>query len=218
MTIEFLRSLQLADSGFPTGSFGYSWGLETAVYKGLLTKNNFSLWLESEMLDRWAFFDRIILSEAWKKNTQNFLLWEKKIDRFFWSEKQKKDSIGAGRVYLESLNRFDPKKASDLLKMLNENNIYGHLSALQGITYRRMGLSNYESMLIGAHTNSQSLISAAVRLNIVSSMKGQIYYSELIPKLADLCSRKFSEDDIGGFFPSGEIALLSIKPNSLFIN
>ena len=100
----------------------------------------------------------------------------------------------------------------------NENKIYGHLSALQGITYRRMGLSSYESMLIGAHTNSQSLISAAVRLNIVSSMTGQVYYSELIPKLADLCSRKFSEDDIGGFFPSGEIALLSIKPNSLFIN
>ena len=218
MTIEFLRSLQLADSGFPTGNFGYSWGLETAVYKGLLTKSNFSLWLESEMLDRWAFFDRIILSESWSKNIHNFLLWEKKIDKFFWSKKQKKDSIGAGRVYLESLNRFDSKKSSDLLKMLNGNKIYGHLSALQGITYKRMGFSRYETTLIGAHVNSQSLISAAVRLNIVSSMSGQIYYSELIPKLADLCSRKCCEDDIGGFFPSGEIALLNFKPNSLFVN
>ena len=218
MTIEFLRSLQLADSGFPTGSFGYSWGLETAVYKGFLTKNNFSLWFESEMLDRWAFFDRIILSEAWRKNIHNFSLWEKKIDRFFWSKKQKKDSIGAGRVYLESLTRFGSKKSSDLLKMLNENKIFGHLSALQGITYKRMGLSRNESMLVGAHVNSQSLISAAVRLNVVSSMNGQIYYSEIIPKLADLCSRKCCEDDIGGFFPSGEIALLSFKPNSLFIN
>ena len=218
MTIEFLRSLQLADSGFPTGSFGYSWGLENAVYKGFLTKNNFSLWFESEMLDRWAFFDRIILSEAWRKNIHNFSLWEKKIDRFFWSKKQKKDSIGAGRVYLESLTSFGSKKSSDLLKMLNENKIFGHLSALQGITYKRMGLSRNESMLVGAHVNSQSLISAAVRLNVVSSMNGQIYYSEIIPKLADLCSRKCCEDDIGGFFPRGEIALLSFKPNSLFIN
>ena len=44
MSAALLAALQLADSGFPSGAFAWSWGMEAAAGAGQVSRATFVLW------------------------------------------------------------------------------------------------------------------------------------------------------------------------------
>ena len=218
MTLDLMTALQWGDSSFPNGSFGFSWGLESAIESGIVTREKFSTWLEIEILDRWCNFDKKVIERFWDTNFDNYAIEEERLDKYFWAEKLRKQSIQAGTVFLESAARFGNNMAIDLNERFNTGDIFAHLSPLQGCIYRDLGLSLKTACMVCVHGIAQQLISAGVRLHLISSIEGQQCYRELIPIIYKKICQVDNFDDLSVFSPFSELAMLSENPQSLFIN
>ena len=60
-----LMLLQHSDSAFPSGAVSFSWGLETLVNRGIVTKaDDVQAFLYAQLTARWASLDRIMLVHA----------------------------------------------------------------------------------------------------------------------------------------------------------
>ncbi|MEM1073397.1 MAG: urease accessory UreF family protein [Pseudomonadota bacterium] len=218
MSAPLLKVLQFADSSFPTGAFGFSWGLESAIEAGMVTRGTFQAWLEAEMLDRWASFDRIILAEAWRQPFDAFAAYEADIDLLFWSDPLRASSLTAGRAFLTGAARFGDPVAEALKDMCETGATLGHLSSAQGAVFSSQGLPLNLCLAAAAHSSAQALVSAAVRLALISAIEGQRIYRIIQPQLAEAITTPMRGSQPASFAPLGEIAMLTPPKAPLFIN
>ena len=218
MSLNILKALQWGDSSFPNGSFGFSWGLENAQEKALISRDSFGSWLEIELIDRWCSFDMKVIANFWESDVTNYIYKEKKLDKFFWSEKLKSQSLKAGIVFLESAKRFGNNMAIELYNRFRNGTLMGHLTSLQGCIYHNIGLDLNTALTVSVHSNAQTIISAAVRLHLISSLEGQKHYEKIMPLIIEKIYNIDEHDDLTTFNPLSEISMLSENPKPLFIN
>ena len=218
LSLYILKALQWGDSSFPNGSFGFSWGLENAQEKALISRDSFGSWLEIELIDRWCSFDMKVIANFWEIDVTNYIYKEKKLDKFFWSEKLKSQSLKAGIVFLESAKRFGNNMAIELYNRFRNGTLMGHLTSLQGCIYHNIGLDLNTALTVSVHSNAQTIISAAVRLHLISSSEGQKHYEKIMPLIIEKINDIDEHDDLTTFNPLSEISMLSENPKSLFIN
>lgn len=218
LSLNILKALQWGDSSFPNGSFGFSWGLENAQEKALISRDSFGSWLEIELIDRWCSFDMKVIANFWEIDVTNYIYKEKKLDKFFWSEKLKSQSLKAGIVFLESAKRFGNNMAIELYNRFRNGTLMGHLTSLQGCIYHNIGLDLNTALTVSVHSNAQTIISAAVRLHLISSSEGQKHYEKIMPLIIEKINDIDEHDDLTTFNPLSEISMLSENPKSLFIN
>ena len=174
-----MKALLWGDSNFRNGSFGFSWGLENAEQKGLVTRESFNSWLEVELIDRWCSFDMKVIANFHESNLENYIQKENRLDKFFWSQKLKDQSIKAGIVFLESAQRFNNYIAIELYERYRSGEVIGHLASLQGCIFYNTGLDLNTALVVSVHSSAQTIISAAVRLHIISSLEGQKHYEKI---------------------------------------
>ena len=63
----FLAALQHGDSFFPSGTFSFSWGLETLVADGAVeSAADVRRFVEGQLTSRWATCDRLALVAAYR--------------------------------------------------------------------------------------------------------------------------------------------------------
>lgn len=218
MNASLLRALQLADSSFPTGSFGFSWGLEGAIDAGMVTRQSFQAWLETEMLDRWAAFDRVILAEAWHLSIDEHAAYEAEIDLLFWSEPLRAHSLNAGRAFLAGVERFGDPAAAKLKDMRQKGLVLGHLPAVQGAVFASQSLPLDLSLAAAAHSAAQAMTSAAIRLSLISAIEGQRIYRAIQPQLSQAINTPARGAMPASFAPLSEIAMLTPLKAPLFMN
>ena len=218
LSLNILKALQWGDSSFPNGSFGFSWGLENAQEKALISRDSFGSWLEIELIDRWCSFDMRVIANFWESDVTNYIYKEKNLDKFFWSEKLKSQSLKAGIVFLESAKRFGNNMAIELYNRFRNGTLMGHLTSLQGCIYHNIGLDLNTALTVSVHSNAQTIISAAVRLHLISSLEGQKHYEKIMPLIIEKINNIDEHDDLTTFNPLSEICMLSENPKSLFIN
>src|SRR5262249_1209967 len=71
---EVLLALQLADSGFPSGAFTFSWGIEGLAADGLIEAKQDGLEnVEEQLHFHWGGFDRVLLTAAHTKTHESEL-------------------------------------------------------------------------------------------------------------------------------------------------
>lgn len=218
LSLIFLKGLQWGDSGFPNGSFGFSWGLENAQKKALINRDSFGSWLEIELIDRWCNFDMKVIANFWESDVKNYIYKEKKLDKFFWSEKLRSQSLKAGIVFLESAKRFGNNIANELYNKIGDGMVIGHLTSLQGCIYHNVGLDLNTALTVSVHSNAQTIISAAVRLHLISSLEGQKHYEKIMPLIIEKINGIDDYDDFTTFNPLSEISMLSENSKPLFFN
>lgn len=218
MSAALLKTLQLADSGFPTGAFGFSWGLEGAIDAGMVTRDTFGTWLEAELLDRWSGFDRIILAEAWQRPLDAFAEYEAEVDLLFWSEPLRAHSLNAGRAFLAGTQRFGDPVAAALKLKCQKGTALGHLAPVLGAVFASQGLPLDLALAAAAHGAAQSLTSAAIRLSLVSAIEGQRAYRAIQTQLAGAIAPPPRGTLPASFAPLSEIAMLTPMKAPLFIN
>ncbi|MEM8728999.1 MAG: urease accessory UreF family protein [Pseudomonadota bacterium] len=218
MTTELLKAMQLADTSFPTGAFGFSWGLESAITAGMVTRRTFGAWLETELLDRWASFDRVVLAEAWRQPVEDFAAYEAEVDVLFWSEPLRETSIQAGSVFLTGLQRFGDPVAGRLHAACRTGQALGHLCPVQGAVFASQGVPLDLTLAAAAHATAEALVSAAVRLSLISAVDGQQAYAGLQPQLAQVIPPPPRGATPIAFAPLSEIAQLNPPAAPLFVN
>ncbi|MEM7424223.1 MAG: urease accessory UreF family protein [Pseudomonadota bacterium] len=216
MSLDILRALQLADSGFPSGSFAYSWGLETAAAHGHVTRATFDAWLAAEMLDRWAEFDRVLIADAHRSD--DALIVDAGADRLFLAETLRVRSAEAGQAFLSATARLGDPEAARLRTATLRGDAAGHLPVVQGAVFRSMGLDLALTLIASAHAAAQGLASAAVRLGLIGALDAQRALRELHAELAPATVPPPPEMVPASFAPIAEIAMMRPAEGRLFAN
>ncbi|MEM7742435.1 MAG: urease accessory UreF family protein [Pseudomonadota bacterium] len=216
MTADLLRALQLADSGFPSGGFAYSWGLEAAAESGYVTRASFGTWLEAEMLGRWAEFDRIVLADAYRADDP--LLVDAETDLLFLAEPLRAKSAEAGQAFLSAHARLGDPIAIRFRNAVLDGEAAGHLPVAQGAVFRSMDVDLVLALAAAAHSAAQGLTSAAVRLGLVGALEGQAVLRDLHPRLAPVTTPPSAGAVPASFAPISEIAMMQPADGQLFAN
>ena len=63
---HLLLLLQHGDGQFPSGAFGFSWGLEGMLADGMVRPDGLQAAIGSLLAERWAPFDRLVVRRAWR--------------------------------------------------------------------------------------------------------------------------------------------------------
>ena len=216
--LAVLKAMQLSDTGFPTGAFGFSWGLEGAIAAGMVTRDSFAIWLEADLLDRWATFDRPIFARSWRSAPDHFAALDEEVDRLFWAEPLRGHSIRAGAAFLTGTAQFGDPVAQHLKQVCRQGRAMGHLAVVQGAVFASQAIPLDLTLSALLHGTAQTLISAGVRLSLISAIDGQRAYAGLQPRLSEVAAPPRPGAEPTSFAPLSEIAMLARPTAPLFIN
>ncbi|MEM9048227.1 MAG: urease accessory UreF family protein [Pseudomonadota bacterium] len=207
MTLTLLTALQLGDAGFPSGGFAHSWGLETALRDGRLDRASLPAWMEVEICDRWAPFDRVALVGAWMRAASGRAGWADTVDAAYWSETHRQRSLEAGAALLVTARRMG----------LSPLPAEAHLPIAQAALFRAAGLDLVTALAVSAHQAAQTLASAAVRLNLIGAVAVQAVLRDLRPLLAAAAVPPAADALPTSFAPLSDIALMRPHADRLFV-
>lgn len=216
---ELVLALQMGDSAYPTGGFAYSWGLETLIADGLVTRRTLPVWARAELEGRWHGVDRIALAGAWRaQDTAGLEAWDGIIDLHLWSELQREQSQQAGAATLAAATRLDLPGAAAMRDSVAANRMAGHFAVLTGALYRAAGLRLETALLLSAQGFLRVLLSAAVRLGKAGALEVQAIMTRLAPDLLRLAEPPPPGALPCGFGPLSDIAQMRPRDGRLFVN
>lgn len=203
MSLSLLAALQVGDSAFPSGGFAQSWGLETALRDGQADRASLGAWIEAELLDRWAPFDRVALTLGWDGAPDH----AGTVAAAYWSETALARSEEAGAAALGAARRIGlaPLPAAAPLPLA------------QAAIFRAAGLALPEALAVSAHLAAQGLASAAVRLGVVGALAVQATLRALRPALAAAARPPAPGTLPAAFAPLSDIALVRPRADRLFV-
>jgi len=216
---ELLLAQQMGDSAYPTGSFGYSWGLETLLAEGLVTRRTLPQFAEAELEGRWHRVDRIALAGGWRAEDPAALeAWDAVIDQHLWSERQRRHSQEAGAAALAAATRLRLPGAAALRDSVTGGRMVGHFPVVTGALHRAAGLSLAIALLLSAQGFLRGLLSVAVRLGRAGALEVQAVMARLVPMLARLAMPPPPAARPCGFSPLTDIAQMRPQDARLFVN
>ncbi len=197
-----LRLLQLSDSMFPIGSLGHSFGLETLVSKGSVTKDNFQEYLSSMLMSQVGPCDLVFMLNAHAKieNAERLSIicgCHKPVPEFYNA------SLKMGRRLIQVGFRLT---GDSRLKELSGKNI--HHAVAFGAVSRAMGISKKNAAYGFLYNWTAGAVSAAIRLMPLGHDAAQ----EIIYGMGDTIVFVYEENknksagDAWQFTPGSEIA------------
>jgi urease accessory protein len=172
---EVLLALQLADSGFPSGAFTFSWGLEGLAADGLIeSKQDVLEIVEEQVTFRWACLDRVFLAEAHATIDElSMLEIDRRADASIPMAPLRIGSRRAGRRLLGIFAEMGFARAKAYRELIGRTADLGHLPVVQGLVFREAGLGLEAATLVSGWTTVSGLVSAAVRLGLVGHRDAQ---------------------------------------------
>ena len=216
-SLPVIRAMQLADSGFPSGVFAFSWGLESALADGQVDRHSLCDWVATELRTRWHGFDRVALAGGHRLSGAALAAWCETIDTMMPVERLRRDSVQAGEALFASARAV--RIALDPGATEAERAGTGHFPVVHGDFLRACGLDLPTALMTSAYGMARGAFSAAVRLGVSSAIATQRDLLALAPLLAEL-SADIPDDDAlpSGFMPLSDIALMRPRDGRLFIN
>jgi len=168
---QLARLLHLADSALPTGSFAYSYGLESSFTFGLLaTESEFRVYLYS-FLQQAVSFELPFLTSAAAGADPALLLLE--YDAQLLVPALHRASLTQGKSWLKLLATFYPAANLEALGSdLARQALPAHFVPLFGLTLARVGFTTADLQTAYLHLALRDQLSAAIRLGLLGSMAG----------------------------------------------
>jgi urease accessory protein len=182
------RVLQLADSGFPTGGFAHSSGLEAAVQRGFVRG-------AAELADYvdavlWST-GRVILPFVGAAFDAPDALWAvgEHLDALLSNHVQKRASLTQGRAFIATCERiFDHPRIAGWAERARKREGAAHLAPLFGATFAALDLERIETLGIFLHVALRGSLSAAVRLGVLGPHEAQRMHGAAMPTLDGVLS------------------------------
>ncbi|AMJ65197.1 urease accessory protein UreF [Hymenobacter sp. PAMC 26628] len=172
---QFVRLLHLVDSALPTGSFAYSYGLESSLTFGLIDtpfklRNYLYAYLQQVASLEIPFINScFILPEG----TAEMREMAADYDALLLVPTLHRASIVQGKNWLKLLATFYPKaKLAELINWFGAQEIPLHFTLSFTLTLRRAGFAKADLQAVFLHMALRDQLSAAVRLGFLGPMEG----------------------------------------------
>lgn len=182
------RLLHLADSALPTGSFAYSYGLESSLTFGLVrTETEFRAYLYSFLQQAVGFDLPFITSAAGASHDVEPLLLE--YDAQLLTPALHQASLTQGKNWLKLLTTFYPEAGlAELGHELVQQQLPAHFVPLFGLSLGQAGFAVADIQATYLHLALRDQLSAAIRLGFIGPMAGhrlQHDFYEIFENLLD---------------------------------
>nr|GFC94214.1 urease accessory protein F [Tanacetum cinerariifolium] len=172
---QLARLLHLADSALPTGSFAYSYGLESSLTFGLVrTETELRAYLYSFLQQAVGFELPFITSAAAVPNADlGPLLLE--YDAQLLAPALYHASLTQGKNWLKLLATFYPEAVlGELGRELTQQALPAHFVPLFGLSLGRVGFALADIQATYLHLALRDQLSAAIRLGFIGPMAGHL--------------------------------------------
>ena len=212
-SLRFLALLQLCDSGFPTGAYAFSSGLETYTQQGLMpTIATLQAWMEALLHHTVHGSHLLPIALAYRATAGGD--WEQleRLDQHLTAMKHAHElremSVKTGRRWLHLATQVWPGPEVERLHELSrQHKVAGHQALVLGVIGYQLG---YEERIIVEGAGYQwlnSVISAALRLLPIGQLAGQQLLTALLPHLPPIAEdiRRQSWDDLSSATPEFDI-------------
>jgi len=187
----FLFALQIGDSALPTGRFSHSYGLEEIVTREpKLEESALAELIESMVVEIVAPLDGVALATAHRLSGAGDLDGLLALDRAVGPRKitpaSRRSSAACGRrLAALSPSLTDDRTVALFIGQVAVGRSDGNLAVVEGIVARALGIGIEEAVLLELRGASWALISAALRLGLISAARAQVVAASLVPALCD---------------------------------
>ncbi len=219
-----LATLQHGDSFFPSGAIAFSHGLETLRADGeVTTADEVERFILGQLWGRWASCDRAILTAAYHAGADLDRVEhaDRLLDAIALPRELREGSRRTGAALLGVHVDLGTHNARAYRERTDTDEALGHLSAVQGLVWRGIGLSLDEAGAAAVHALCIALLGAALRLSVIGHVSAQRLLGGLRPALVQLLAQEPpSLDEIHTFAPLPEIAVMrhETQTSRLFSN
>ena len=226
MTIDLLRAIQHADSGFPSGGFAFSQGLEGFAGMGVRPSGKeIDRFVRTLLVVRWRTADRIALVHAFRAAGAGDLAAVTTIDREVeistLAEALRVGSRRNGAALLTAHVRLGTPRAADYRAIIHNGHALGHLAVVQGLLWNALGVSERAAIAMSGYGLVSALATAAVRLGLLGAIDAQRMVSGMLPLVADAAAAPVADGErMCSYTPFAEIAAMqhARQPTRLFFN
>jgi urease accessory protein len=184
-----LTALQYADSFFPSGGTAFSWGLEALCADRQVTSvDDVRRFLEGQLRQRWATCDRLFLVAAHRvsENLDAITALDHLLEAMTLPRELREGATRAGGALLGVHERLGTAGASEYRGRVRAGRAPGHLPVVQGLLLAGVGLDERIASTVSAHALSVSVVSAALRLSVITHVDAQRILTAVRGLLAEL--------------------------------
>jgi urease accessory protein len=169
------RLLHLADSALPTGSFAYSYGLESSLTFGLVrTETEFRAYLYS-FLQQVIGFDLPFITSAAQVAKAGLAPLLLEYDAQLLTPALHRASLTQGKNWLKLLATFYPAAGlAELAHELVQQELPAHFVPLFGLSLGRITFALADIQATYLHLALRDQLSAAIRLGFIGPMAGHL--------------------------------------------
>jgi urease accessory protein len=206
-----LMACQFGDGQFPSGAFGFSWGLEGLVTDGLIARGDLVPFILGQVGGRWAGFDRVFVAHAHEGAGDETALCELDalVEAFSLASLQREGSRRAGRALLGIHARLGTPGAAEFRRLVAEGRTPGHAAVALGLVLAGAGLARVPALALSGYGFVSGLTTAAIRLGVASHIDMQQAISAARPMIAALAEAPPPPiDEVASFSPLTEIAMM----------
>ncbi|WPB73018.1 urease accessory UreF family protein [Archangium violaceum] len=176
------RVLQLADSGFPTGGFAHSGGLEAAVQQGEVREREGLERFVRELMWQTGHGALPLLGAAWREPSTVGAL-DARADAFLTNHVANRASRTQGRAFLDTCARIFPGPVGPLRQAAREAGVRYHHAPLFGAVLRVLDVELSDAQQLLLSLTLRGALSAAVRIGIVGTHEAHQMQNRCAPLL-----------------------------------
>ncbi|MCP3102081.1 urease accessory protein UreF [Myxococcus sp. K15C18031901] len=185
---SFWKVLQLGDSGFPTGGFAHSGGLEAAVQAGEVRGAPELRRFLRELLWQTGH-GALPLVGAAHREPSTLPALDARADAFLSGHVANRASRTQGRAFLDTCSRIFPKPVGPVREAARAAGLCFHHAPLFGAVLRALDVELADAQQLLLSLTARGALSAAVRLGIVGTHESHQLQHQAAPLLDAVLER-----------------------------
>ena len=179
---------QLIDSGFPSGGFAHSGGLEATLQHGRVTPDTVRSFCRQALSQ--AGRTALPLVTAAHRRIDQFVELDELSDVFLSNPVANRASRAQGRALLASVTRSFPRTSmASIEAQVHEHGLAGHHAPMFGAIFNALSIPPADTQRAFLFTGLRGTASAAVRLGLIGGYEAQEIQASLAGDIDDVIRR-----------------------------
>jgi urease accessory protein len=210
--VTLLTALQYADSFFPSGGTAFSWGLEALCADRQVTSaEDVRRFLEGQLRHRWATCDRPFLVAAHRACAalDAVVALDRMLEAMTLPRELREGATRAGGALLGVHERLGTAGAAEYRRRVRAGETPGHLPVVQGLLLAGVGLDAQVASAVSAHALAVGVVSAALRLSVITHVDAQRILTAVRGLLAGLLDERPADvTEASVYAPATDVAAM----------